>query len=59
MRRCVHVQVPRLVRMHSDEMEDVQTVGAGDVVAMFGVDCASMDTFTDGNSQVCTVHHER
>jgi translation elongation factor EF-G len=45
-------QVPKLVRMHSDEMEEVSSVSAGDVVAMFGVDCASMDTFTDGTTQL-------
>lgn len=43
------VKVPRLVRMHSDEMQDVDSVSAGDVVAVFGVECASMDTFTDGS----------
>ncbi|CAM9928063.1 unnamed protein product, partial [Phaeothamnion confervicola] len=46
------VKVPRLVRMHSSDMEEVDAVGAGDVVAMFGVDCASMDTFTDGTTQL-------
>ena len=42
------VKVPRLVRMHSDDMEDVEYAGPGEIVAMFGVECASGDTFTDG-----------
>jgi len=46
------LKVPRLVRMHSNEMEDISYIGAGDVAAMFGVECASMDTFTDGKTQL-------
>lgn len=43
------IKLARIVRMHSDDMEDVDQAGAGEVVAMFGIDCKSMDTFSDGN----------
>ena len=49
------IKVPRLVRMHSNEMQDVESAGAGDVVAVFGVECSSMDTFTDGTVQYSMV----
>jgi len=39
------VKVGRLIRMHSSEMEDIGEIPAGHIGAMFGVDCASGDTF--------------
>ena len=35
----------RLIRMHSAQMEEVDAIPAGHIGAMFGVDCASGDTF--------------
>ena len=48
------VKVARLVRMHSDDKEDISDTSAGDIVAMFGIDCNSGDTFTAGPNVAMT-----
>ena len=44
-------KVPRVVRMHADDMEEIDEASAGDVVAIFGVECASMDSFVSGEKR--------
>ncbi|MCL1817532.1 MAG: elongation factor G [Spirochaetaceae bacterium] len=38
-------KVGRLIRMHADSMEDIAEAPCGDIVALFGIECASGDTF--------------
>ncbi len=40
-------KVGRLIRMHSNHMEDINESDCGDIVALFGIECASGDTFCD------------
>lgn len=42
-------KVGRLIRMNSAEMEDINSAPPGDIVALFGIDCASGDTFCGGD----------
>ncbi|MBG56534.1 MAG: elongation factor G, partial [Deltaproteobacteria bacterium] len=48
------MRIGRMVRMHSNDRENIDLAEAGDIVAMVGVDCASGDTFCgDGINVSC------
>lgn len=46
------IKIGRLARMHSDQMEDISSISAGYIGALFGIDCASGDTFVSPGMSV-------
>lgn len=40
-------KIGRLIRMHANNMADISEAGTGDIVALFGIECVSGDTFCD------------
>ena len=46
------MKLGRLVRMHADQMEDIDSIPAGFIGALFGIDCASGDTFVSAGHNI-------
>ncbi len=46
----------RILRMHSDKREELDEAGAGDIVAVMGIDCASGDTYAQ-TPKMCSLEN--
>ena len=46
------VKFGRVVRMHADQMEEIDRIPAGYIGAFFGIDCVSGDSFTSKNKRL-------
>ncbi len=38
-------RISRILRVHADQKEDIDAAGAGDIVAVMGIECATGDTY--------------
>ena len=54
------IRFGRLVRIHADQHQDLDTATAGDIIGVFGVDCYSGDTFAqrgfDARLETCLLY---
>jgi elongation factor G len=44
-RQRKRARISRILRVHADQKEDIDSAGAGDIVAVMGIECATGDTY--------------
>jgi elongation factor G len=45
-------RISRILRVHADQKEDIDAAGAGDIVAVMGLECATGDTYCEEGSNL-------
>ncbi|WP_165219019.1 elongation factor G [Aquisphaera insulae] len=51
-RQRKRARISRILRVHADQKEDIDSAGAGDIVAVMGVECATGDTYCEEDSNL-------
>ena len=53
-------RISRILRVHADQKEDIDSASAGDIVAVMGIECATGDTYcSEGHDRVAREHLRR
>ncbi|WZO97186.1 elongation factor G [Isosphaeraceae bacterium EP7] len=45
-------RISRILRVHSNKMEDIDAASAGDIVAVMGIECATGDTYCEEGTNI-------
>jgi elongation factor G len=51
-RQRKRARISRILRVHADQKEDIDSAGAGDIVAVMGLECATGDTYCSESSNL-------
>ena len=59
-RQRKQARISRILRVHADQKEDIDSAGAGDIVAVMGIECATGDTYcSEGTERLAREHLRR
>ncbi len=59
-RQRKRARISRILRVHADQKEDIDSASAGDIVAVMGIECATGDTYcSEGIGPVAREHLRR
>ena len=51
-RQKKRARISRILRVHADQKEDIDSASAGDIVAVMGIECATGDTYCSEGSEM-------
>ena len=58
-RQRKRTRISRILRIHADQKEDIDSASAGDIVAVMGIECATGDTYCSEGTDLLSREHLR